>query len=226
VKAMILAAGVGERMLPLTQSTPKPLLRVAGKPLIEYHVERLRDAGFSELVVNVSHHKEQIIEFLGDGSAWGITVDYSIEDVPLETAGGIVQALPLLGASPFLIVNGDIWADVPFAPLRRLALAPNDSAHLVFVSNPSQHPSGDFKLNAEGRVSALSDGETGVTYAGVGLYSPAMFEQLAPGKLPLRPLLDKAIENGTLSGHWFDGEWEDVGTPQRLEALDTRLRAR
>ncbi len=220
---MILAAGVGERMRPLTDHTPKPLLSVAGKPLLEHHILRLRDAGFTELVINVSHLQEQILAFCGNGSRWGVDIAFSPEDEPLETAGGIQQALPLLGEAPFLVVNGDIWMDAPFATLRRHECAPSDVATLVFVANPPQHPAGDFLLDAHGRVHALAAGETGVTYAGVGIYTRALFDGVAPGKLPLRPLLDGAIGRGVLGGLFHDGQWEDVGTPERLEALNARV---
>ena len=223
---MILAAGVGERMLPLTATTPKPMLSVGGKRLLEWHIARLRDAGFEDLVINVSHLGEQIMAHFSDGAHWGVAIEYSVEDTPLETAGGIVQALPLLGDAPFLVVNGDIWTDMPFAPLRAQPLETGDSARLVFVSNPPQHPHGDFEVDAQGRVYALAAGATGVTYAGVGVYTPQMFAGVSPGKLALRPLLDAAIESGTLRGQLFSGEWEDVGTPERLQALDERLNAR
>lgn len=223
---MILAAGVGERMLPLTRTTPKPMLSVGGKRLLEWHVARLHDAGFHDLVINVSHLHQQITEHFGNGSQWGVSIRYSVEDAPLETAGGIVQALPLLGDAPFLVVNGDIWTDIPFAPQREQPLQVGDSARLVFVANPPQHPRGDFSVDLQGRVHALTDGATGVTYAGVGVYAPQMFAATRPGKLALRPLLDEAIARGTLAGEVFAGEWEDVGTPERLQALDERLCAR
>jgi MurNAc alpha-1-phosphate uridylyltransferase len=223
---MLLAAGVGERMRPLTNTTPKPLLRVAGIPLIEHHIRRLAAAGLRELVINVSHLAEQIEAYCGDGSAWGVSIAYSREAVPLETAGGIVQALPLLGEAPFLVVNGDVWTDYPFARLAAHALRSDESAHLVMVGNPPQHPAGDFALDVDNRIKVLAAGAMGWTYSGVGLYAPAFFANIAPGKLALRPLLDAAIAQGRLVGEQYTGEWQDVGTPERLYALDIAISSR
>lgn len=225
MKAMILAAGIGERMRPLTDVTPKPLLEVAGRPLIEHHIERLKQAGFDELVINVSHLAQQIIAFCGDGSRWDVSIAYSREVEPLETAGGIQQALPMLGDAPFLIVNGDIWTDAPFFELQDYRLQGEESAHLVFVENPPQHPLGDFHLTDNGTVQALAPGHRGVTYAGIGVYSAAFFAGVQPGKLALRPLLDAAIAAGSLGGRFFSGTWEDVGTPARLGELNERIAA-
>ena len=226
MKAMILAAGLGERMRPLTDHTPKPLLRVADTPLIEHHIRRLAAAGVRQLVINVSHLAEQIMEYCGDGRAWGVSIAYSQEEGPLETAGGIIRALPLLGAAPFLVVNGDIWTDYPFERLVASTLSAGETAHLMMVDNLPQHPAGDFALDSEGRVRVLSPDATGWTYSGVGLYTPAFFAATAAGKRPLRPLLDAAIGRGCLGGETYRGEWQDVGTPQRLEALDSAVRAR
>jgi MurNAc alpha-1-phosphate uridylyltransferase len=225
VKAMILAAGVGERMRPLTDSMPKPLLRVAGIPLIEHHIRRLAAAGLLELVLNVSHLAEQIVAYCGDGSAWGVSIDYSHEAIPLETAGGIVQALPLLGDAPFLVVNGDVWTDYPFARLAAHVMRTGEAARLVMVGNPPQHPAGDFWLDRDDRIRVLPAGATGWTYSGVGLYTPAFFAGITPGKLALRPLLDAAILQGSLGGERYTGEWQDVGTPERLRALDIAVSA-
>jgi MurNAc alpha-1-phosphate uridylyltransferase len=222
---MILAAGLGERMRPLTDHTPKPLLRVGGVPLIEHHIRRLAVGGFRELVINVSHLGEQISAYCGDGSRWGVAIAYSPEEAPLETAGGIHRALPLLGERPFLVVNGDIWIDYQFARLVDCRLGPDTGAHLVMVGNPPQHPRGDFLLDPDGRVRELKGGMTGVTYAGVGVYDADFFAGMQPGKLRLRPLLDAAIRAGRLSGEFFTGDWEDVGTPERLRALDERVRS-
>ena len=224
MKAMILAAGLGERMRPLTDHTPKPLLRVAGIPLIEHHIRRLAAAGFDELVVNISHLAEQITAYCGDGSRWEVSIAYSPEEEPLETAGGIVNALPLLGAEPFLVVNGDIWIDYSFRRLHGLAAGGLDRAHLVLVDNPPQHPLGDFVLQADGRIVERTARARGLTYAGVGVYTAAFFEGMAAGKVPLRPLLDREIAAGRLTGEYHDGQWADVGTPERLQRLDEAVR--
>jgi MurNAc alpha-1-phosphate uridylyltransferase len=222
---MILAAGVGERMRPLTGHTPKPLLTVGGIPLIEHHIRNLAQAGFTELVINVSHLAQQITDYCGDGSRWGMSIVYSPEDQPLETAGGIFNALPLLGDEPFLVVNGDVWIDYPYGRLADYEPAYPECAHLVMVGNPAQHPRGDFALDDDGRIRELAPGATGLTYAGVGIYAPAFFGAMQPGKMPLRPLLDAAICRGCLSGEFHGGSWEDVGTPERLRALDNAVRA-
>jgi MurNAc alpha-1-phosphate uridylyltransferase len=225
MKVMILAAGVGERMRPLTDHIPKPLLRVGGRPLIEHHIARLATAGYGELVINVSHLAQQIIDFCGDGTQWGVSIRYSREEDPLETAGGIQHALPLLGRQPFLVVNGDIWTDYDFAQLRGYRPAPGETAHLVLVRNPSHHPEGDFLLDDEGRVRDRPDGRSGLTYAGVGVYTTGFFSELGPGKVPLRPLLNDAIRLSRLTGEYYPGNWEDVGTCERLRALDEAVRS-
>ncbi|MEZ5503598.1 MAG: nucleotidyltransferase family protein [Halioglobus sp.] len=222
---MILAAGVGERMRPLTDHTPKPLLRVAGKPLIEHHLGRLAAGGFRELVINVSHLGNQVMDHCGDGRAWGVSIEYSVEEAPLETAGGIIRALPLLGAAPFLVVNGDIWTDYPFERLANYSLRPYESAHLVMVTNPPQHPAGDFQLDGDGWIRVLVPGAVGWTYAGVGVYTNGFFAGTPAGKTPLRPLLDAAIGRGQLGGERYVGQWLDVGTPERLRELDAAVRA-
>ena len=218
--AMILAAGRGERMRPLTDRVPKPLLRVGGQTLIERHIERLARAGIRRLVVNLSHLGEQIEAFVGDGARWGVSVAYTREPKgALETGGGILNALPLLGEGCFLVVNGDVWEDVDFAALR----CPAESlAHLVLVDNPDHHPDGDFEL-ANGVV-ALSGG-TRLTFAGIGLFRAGFFADCRPGRFPLRPLLRKAIAAGRVTGEHHRGGWSDVGTPARLSALDARLGA-
>jgi MurNAc alpha-1-phosphate uridylyltransferase len=223
VKVMILAAGLGERMRPLTDNTPKPLLKVAGVPLLEHHIRRLRDAGFSELVVNVSHLAQQILDYFDDGARWGVTINWSVEDEPLETAGGIVKALNLLGTDPFAVVNGDIWTDYPFARLTDRKLSHSDGAHLVLIDSPPEHPGGDFILGADGRLSEVSSGGAGLTYAGLGIYSAGFFTDLPVCKYPLKPLLLRSIERGGLQGEYYRGDWVDVGTPQRLKSLNERL---
>lgn len=220
MKAMVLAAGRGERMRPLTDSLPKPLLEVGGRPLIDWHLLGLARAGIGEVVVNVSWQAAKLRAHLGDGSRFGLEVRVSDEGpVPLETGGGIQRALDWLGPGPFLVVNGDVWTDFPFVSLSR----PEDSlAHLVLVPNPPQHPAGDFWLQPDGRVG--HKGERG-TYAGVALFTPELFVGCAPGRFPLKPLLDRAREAGRLSGEIWRGRWYDVGTPQRLAALDSALRS-
>ncbi|MDG2045605.1 MAG: nucleotidyltransferase family protein [Halioglobus sp.] len=224
MKAMILAAGVGERMRPLTEHTPKPLLRVADTPLIEHHIRRLASAGFSEIVINVAHLGEQIMDYCADGRQWGVTIVYSPERSPLETAGGIVNALPLLGNKPFLVVNSDIWIDYPFAKLAVYRLRPDEVAHLVMVENPPQHVFGDFQLDDEGWVRPLEAGTYGWTYAGLGVYSATFFAAISQGKKPLRPLLDAAISKGQLGGERYLGQWQDVGTPERLQELNNVMK--
>jgi len=219
MKAFILAAGRGERMRPLTDSTPKPLLTVGGEPLVVHMIHRLSAAGVSNLVINVSHLADQVETFLGDGARWGVNINYSREEVALETAGGVVNALPLLDDSPFILVNGDIWTDFDFSLLTNHSLA-DSLAHLVMVSNPEHHPQGDFFLE-NGRL--VPAGEEALTYSGIGLYSPALFSGLSPGKRPLAPVLRQAISNSQLSAEKFNGRWVDVGTPERLSELDTYL---
>ncbi len=226
MRAMILAAGRGERMRPLTDIVPKPLLRVAGLPLVEHHIRRLASAGCRDLIINASHLAEQLIAYCGDGSDWGVSIRWSTEDHPLETAGGIAQALPLLGEEPFLVVNGDVWTDYPFGELLDQQLSPSCSAHLVLVDNPPHHPLGDFLLAVDHRVSARQGDASGLTYAGLGVFDPGFFADLEPGALALRPLLDAAIERSGLTGEYYGGDWEDVGTPQRLRELDSRIRTK
>lgn len=225
MKAMILAAGLGERMRPLTDHTPKPLLVVGGIPLIEHHIRRLAAAGVRDLVINVSHLAEQIMAYCSDGKRWGVSIEYSQEEAPLETAGGIIAALPLLGVAPFLVVNGDIWTDFPFERLAMYEMRPDESAHLVMVENPPQHPAGDFALDGDARIRVLAPGAMGWTYSGVGKYTRDFFAATPPGKMPLRPLLDTSIGQGRLGGQPYRGEWADVGTPERLQALDRALGA-
>lgn len=219
IKAMILAAGLGTRMRPLTDRCPKPLLPAGGKPLIAHHLERLRAAGIREVVINVSYRAEQIIEALGDGAGFGLSIAWSRESEPLETGGGIRRALPLLGEAPFLLVNGDVWCDLDPAPL---ALPEGDLAHLVLVDNPDHHPHGDFHLDASGRVHEA--GEPRLTFAGLSLIDPALVASEPPGAFPLAPLLKRAMAAGRVSGRHHRGAWIDVGTPERLEALDRQLR--
>lgn len=217
MKAMILAAGRGERMRPLTDTTPKPLLPVAGRPLIVHLIEALVRASFSELVINHSYLGDRIEEAIGDGSRYGARICYSAEvEGALETGGGIYRALPLLG-DVFLVVNGDVWTDYPFARLRE----PRDElAHLVLVDNPAHHPHGDFALSAD---AVRTEGGPRFTFAGIAAYRAALFAGCAPGRFPLAPLLRHAIEAGEVTGEHYRGRWVDVGTPERLHALENSL---
>ncbi|MEW6590444.1 MAG: N-acetylmuramate alpha-1-phosphate uridylyltransferase MurU [Pseudomonadota bacterium] len=228
---MILAAGRGERMRPLTDRTPKPLLAVGGKPLIVWHIERLRAAGFGRIVINHAHLGEQIEAALGNGAAFGVTIEYSREISALETAGGIATALPLIGSEVFAVVNGDIYCEYDFSrlaePMARLA-AGHDRAHLVLVDNPPHHPQGDFVLDGARVTNAdipLTRHPARFTFSGIGVYHRALFAQTLPGeKAPLAPLLRLAIDAGRASGEHFAGRWVDVGTPARLAALDEELK--
>jgi MurNAc alpha-1-phosphate uridylyltransferase len=221
MKAMILAAGHGTRMRPLTDHTPKPLLQAGGKPLIIWHIEKLVRAGFRDIIINLAWLGWKIPAALGDGSRWNIRLHYSDEqhEGALETAGGIIKALPLLGDQPFLVVNGDVWCDYPCLPQ---TLGENDLAHLVLVSNPQHNPCGDFALH-DGRV--FSNGESRLTFSGIGYYHPQLFAGLDHGKRPLAPLLREAMQRGQVSGEWFGGDWRDIGTPERLAELDRDLRS-
>jgi MurNAc alpha-1-phosphate uridylyltransferase len=212
---MILAAGRGERMRPLTDTIPKALLRVGGETLVEHHVQALARAGITELVINHAHLGGQIVQTLGDGAAYGVHIRYSPETgAALETGGGIRNALPLLGTAPFLVVNADIWTDFDFAGL------PHDIgglAHLVMVDNPPQHPAGDFSL-AAGRLTQR--GSAMLTFSGIGVYRPALFEGRTAGAFPLAPLLRRAMDAGHVTGEYYTGRWYDIGTPERLAAVN------
>ena len=234
MKALVLAAGLGERMRPLTLGTPKPLLVAGGKPLIAWHLERLAAAGVRDVVVNTSWLAEQFPRVLGDGSRWGLRLHYSYEgDTPLETGGGMLHALRLLGDAPFLAVNGDTWCDFDFATLPR---DPEGDAHLVLVDNPPQHPAGDFILGGDA-VRDADDGER-LTFSGIGVYRPALFDGWrgvigsAPGvdedppRFKLAPLLRMAMRRNRVTGEHHRGRWTDVGTPQRLQQLDAELSPR
>ncbi len=218
MKAMILAAGRGERMRPLTDHTPKPLLKVAGKPLIQYHIEALVRAGVDSIVINHAHLGQQIVDALGDGDQFDTQIQYSPEpEGALETGGGIANALPLLGDAAFLVVNGDVWTDIDF---KLLLTQQRQLAHLVLVPNPPHHDEGDFALS-EGRV--LESGEPCFTFSGIGVYQPALFKDCPEGSFPLAPLLRAAMREGNVSGELFQGRWFDIGTPQRLAELDSFL---
>jgi len=220
---MLLAAGRGERMRPLTDVTPKPLLPVAGKPLIVWHLERLARAGFREIVINHAHLGDQIEALLDDGAAWGLSIRYSEEPLgALETAGGVAQALPLLGDDPFLVINSDIWCDWDVNRATSVLRA-DDLAHLVLVPNPGHNAKGDFAL-ANGRIA--SEGESRLTFAGIGVYRRELFAGLEAGKpAKLAPLLRAAMGEGRVGGEVHPGRWVDVGTPERLAELDIELRS-
>ncbi|MDO9366824.1 MAG: nucleotidyltransferase family protein [Methylotenera sp.] len=218
MKAMILAAGRGERMRPLTDHTPKPLLKVGGKPLIVWHLARLAQAGFKEVVINHAHLGAQIEAALGDGAQWGLQIQYSPEKVALETAGGIANALHLLGDAPFLVVNGDVFTDMDFSHIK---LAPNHLTHLVLIDNPPQHSQGDFVFEG-GKIKA--EGTNKLTFSGVGVYHPALFTGIKRGEAAkLAPLLKQAIADNKATAEHFQGVWHDIGTPGRLRQLDDML---
>jgi MurNAc alpha-1-phosphate uridylyltransferase len=230
--ALIFAAGLGERMRPLTDHTPKPLLKVGGKPLIVWHLEKLAAAGVHYVVINTSHLAEQFPDTLGDGSRWGLRIRYAYEGTtPLETGGGMLNALPLLGSEPFIAVNGDIWCDADFAALPS---EPAGLAHLLLVDNPVQHPNGDFALDAQGI--AHDEGDARLTFSGIGVYRHELLRnwrdvigaaagaEAQPPRFRLVPLLRAAMAGSAISGDHYRGAWTDVGTPERLAQLETALR--
>jgi len=214
MRAMILAAGLGSRMRPLTDHTPKPLLEVGGKPLIVWHIERLKEAGFRDIVINVAYLGQQIIDYLGDGSQYGLNIVFSDEqsEGALETAGGIVKALPLLSET-FLVVNGDVWTDYNY--VNDFELTGKSLAHLVLVENPEHNLKGDFLLTGT---------DEKYTFSGIAYYSKRLFENLSYGKAALAPLLFEAIENEKITTEYYTGKWHDIGTPQRLKMLDMLLK--
>ena len=221
MKAFILAAGRGERMRPLTDHTPKPLLKAGGQHLIEYHLHALVRAGITEIVVNHARLGEQIEQALGDGSRYGASIRYSAEgEHVLETGGGIYRALPLLGNDPFLVINADVWTDYHF---QQLPQQPRGLAHLVLVDNPVHHAAGDFVLRA-GQVSNEDDHR--LTFSGIGVYRRELFAPCKPGAFPLAPLLREAMTRDEVSGEHYKGYWMDIGTPQRLQELDQFLKTR
>ncbi len=232
--ALIFAAGLGERMRPLTNRTPKPLLSAGGKPLIEWHLEKLAAIDVRYVVINTSHLADQFPEALGDGSRWGLRIRYAYEGpTPLETGGGMLNALDLLGPEPFLVISGDVWTDVDFATLPE---APAGTGHLLMVDNPVHHPGGDFELDAQG-VLHVGDAAPRLTYSGIGMFRRGLLEGWRdvvndvgaaekPPRFKLRPLLERAMSRGELHGSHHRGAWTDVGTPQRLAELDEKLRTR
>lgn len=221
MKAMILAAGKGERMRPLTLHTPKPLVRAGGVPLIEYHLRALHGAGFHDVVINHAWLGQQIEDYLGDGKRLGVSIAYSPEGEPLETGGGIARALPLLGDQPFVVVNGDVWTDYDFSALR-VPLA--GLAHLVLIDNPAHHPEGDFSL-IDGQVRDTGDAGVRLTYSGIAILHPKLFAGCQAGAFKLAPLLRAAMEQGQVTGEHFTGQWVDVGTHERLAQVEQLLAA-
>ncbi len=221
MRAMILAAGGGERMRPLTDTSPKPLLKAAGKPLLHYHLAALARAGFEDIVINHGRLGRQIEDYFADGRAYGLHIAYSAEgDAPLETAGGIKRALALLGKEPFLVINGDIWTDYALAKVpKRL----HGLGHLVLVDNPPHHRQGDFTLQ-DGLV--LNAADERLTYSGIAVFRPELFAELKAASFPLAPLLRAAIDKAQISGEHYPGRWMDIGTPERLHQLDALLNAR
>lgn len=221
MKAMILAAGKGERMRPLTLTTPKPLVRAGGVTLIEYHLRALAAAGFTEIVINHAWLGQQIEDYLGDGSRYGVSIQYSPEGEPLETGGGICRALPLLGDEAFVVVNGDIWTDYDFSVLHQPIVG---LAHLVLATNPAHHPSGDFQL-IDGKVRDGHPAADTLTYSGIAVLHPQLFEGCSAGAFKLAPLLRAAMANGQVSGERLSGLWVDVGTHERLAEVEALIEA-
>jgi MurNAc alpha-1-phosphate uridylyltransferase len=218
MKAMILAAGRGERLRPLTDKIPKPLIKVAGKSLIEYHIENLAKAGFKDIIINTAWLAKQIHQQLGDGSDYAVSIQYSDEGKALETAGGIINALPLLGNEPFVVVNGDIWSNFNFSILPELNT--NIQAHLVLVENPEHNQKGDFALQDN---LIKNTGETMYTYSGIGLYKTEFFAEQKSGVSPLAPIIRNKCENDLISGQYHDGRWTDVGSIERLHELEEEI---
>ena len=215
MKCMILAAGKGKRLRPLTARIPKPLINITGKPLIEHHLNRLKASGYKEVVINLSHLGDMIQKRLGDGQRFGLNITYSHEgDEPLGTAGGITRALPLLGNEPFLVISGDIWCD---HSLSFTELPHGKRAHLVLVDNPPHNPAGDFAYNHD-KIS--NTGKNSLTFSGIGIYDPALFAGYPANKLALAPVLHTAVDNGLVSAEHFTGKWFDIGTPARLERAE------
>lgn len=221
MKAMILAAGKGERMRPLTLHTPKPLVRAGGVPLIEYHLRALKEAGVHEVVINHAWLGQQIEDYLEDGERYGLRIVYSPEGEPLETGGGIFRALPLLGDQPFMVVNGDIWTDYNF---KALGMPLAGLAHLVLIKNPAHHPDGDFSL-IDGQVRDSRDAGTRLTYSGIAVLHPKLFAGCRDGAFKLAPLLRAAMDQGQVTGEHFTGRWVDVGTHERLAEVERLLGA-
>mgnify|MGYP000724506562 CR=1 FL=1 len=226
MKAMILAAGRGERMRPLTDDCPKPLLTAGGHPLIVHHLQRLRAAGIVEIVINHAHLGHLIEAALGNGARFGVRISYSAERVALETAGGIRKALPRLGTGPFMVINGDVFCDADLGAFAATPLAAGDLAHLLMVPNPAHHPDGDFALEGDRLIDTHETGTPRLTFSGIGVYRPELFSELPEGESrPLAPLLREAMRTGRARGALHAGRWFDIGTPERLAQLDALLHA-
>lgn len=222
MKVIILSAGRGERLRPLTDHTPKPLLKAGKLRLIEYTIQSLVKAGFTEIIINTAHLYEQFPQALGNGELYGATIQYTVEQSGgLETAGGIINALQLLGDEPFLVVNGDIWTDYPFEQLNEFELKPSTLGHLIFVDNPKHNPTGDFSLSSG--LITTNDGQEKVTYSGIAVYHPSLFSPYDVHRLALKPILLEAIALKQLSGELYQGKWSDIGTAERLNELATEL---
>jgi len=218
-KVMILAAGRGQRMGAMTDDCPKPLLKISGKPIIEYHLDALKQQGFHDIVINTAYLGHKLPEALGDGSLYGLNIQYSHEQaLGLETAGGIINALPLLGNAPFIVINGDIWTDYDFS---KLALPSNKLAHIVLVNNPEHNPDGDFSL-INNNVRSEANLNT-YTFSGIGVYHPDLFLGLSSGFRPLKEPLLHAISENHVSGELHSGEWQDIGTPKRLLEIEEKI---
>ena len=219
MKVMILAAGRGERMGNLTQNCPKPLLKVKGRCLIDWHLIKLYDAGFKDVVINVAYLSKEIIEFVGDGSKWGLNISISEEEQALETAGGIKKAIKYLGDEPFAVINADIFSDYNYKNLKNRSLQSKSMGHLVLVNNPEHNPKGDFGIMDDGILTMNS--ERPLTFSGIAIYDPKFFSELAEGnKIKLAPILEIAINKKCIQGELFDGLWSDVGTPERLNMIN------
>lgn len=222
MKAMILAAGRGERLRPLTDHTPKPLVYAGKKRLIEYLIESLVSAGIREIVINYAHLGEQFPAVIGNGENYGCSIVYSPETSgSLETAGGITQALNLLGDEPFIVVNGDIWTDYDFSALSRRTLEADTDCHLIMVNNPNHNPDGDFAIEADSLVSL--EGKNKFTFSGIGLYHPRLFQHMKVERKALRPLFEETIKNKRMTAELYDGRWSDIGTLKRLRSLEQEL---
>lgn len=230
MKAMILAAGLGKRMRPLTDNLPKPLLPAAGRPLIEYQIDRLREAGFTDIIINVSYLGHKVREALGDGAKLGVSIVYSEESQPLETAGAISQALQLPqgldAAEPFVLINGDVWCDFPLQGLQQ-ALAEDDLGHLLLVPNPEFKARGDFDVDKSGRMLDASSDSSGYTFAGISVLRPQMISSYPKRRevFALKEVFDWALQQGRMSAQVYRGEWRDIGTPERLRELEQSLRS-